>query len=317
MEASHANLTALRATRTPTHANTRAAGALHGPLHAHRVKTTRTSPRARKHAQRHYRAVPCASALCWHPMAVPSRPHQPRASRTTRARRTTTHAATRAPQCTSHCSLRPLLRRLHPLQAPYRTGARRARQDASPRGARGGTPRAQATAHALRHPTRAAAQPAAGGAAALPVLNIQPACSAAPLPPRACTTQILHCTRRARGTLRARSAIRSVCCPVCLHTAQSTCKEPKVHVHAAQSPHSDAARTPRQSPASRRASACRTQYCAHCSIFVTKRKQKPPHRGHRNPKKILNKTTPKIPKRKGERRARKNILPKFLRQSTF
>ena len=44
----------------------------------------------------------------------------------------------------------------------------------------------------------------------------------APQPPRACTTQILHCTRRARGTLRARSAIRSVCCPVCLHTAQST-----------------------------------------------------------------------------------------------
>ena len=102
MEASHANLTALRATRTPTHANTRAAGALHDPLHAHRVKTARTSPRARKHAQRHFRAVPCASALCWHPMAVPSRPHQPRASRTTRARRTTTHAATRAPQCTSH-----------------------------------------------------------------------------------------------------------------------------------------------------------------------------------------------------------------------
>ena len=102
MEASHANLTALRATRTPTHANTRAAGALHDPLRAHRVKTARTSPRARKHAQRHYRAVPCASALCWHPMAVPSRPHQPRASRTTRARRTTTHAATRAPQCTSH-----------------------------------------------------------------------------------------------------------------------------------------------------------------------------------------------------------------------
>ena len=193
----------------------------------------------------------------------------------------------------------------------HHTAPERDAPDASPRGARGGTPRAQATAHALRHPTRAAAQPAAGGAAALPVLNIQPACSAAPLPPRACTTQILHCTRRARGTLRARSAIRSVCCPVCLHTAQSTCKEPKVHVHAAQSPHSDAARTPRQSPASRRASACRTQYCAHCSIFVTKRKQKPPHRGHRNPKKILNKTTPK---RKGERRARKNILPKFLRQ---
>ena len=117
-------------TGTPTlpHAEPRAAGALHDPLHAHRVKTARTSPRARKHAQRHFRAVPCASALCWHPMAVPSRPHQPRASRTTRARRTTTHAATRAPQCTSHCSLRPLHKRLHLLQAPYRTGARRDRQ---------------------------------------------------------------------------------------------------------------------------------------------------------------------------------------------
>ena len=149
MEASHANLTALRATRTPTHANTRAAGALHGPLHAHRVKTTRTSPRARKHAQRHYRAVPCASALCWHPMAVPSRPHQPRASRTTRARRTTTHAATRAPQCTSHCSLRPLLRRLHLLQAPYRTGARRARRFTARRARR----------HAARAGHRARAPP--------------------------------------------------------------------------------------------------------------------------------------------------------------
>ena len=156
MEASHANLTALRATRTPTHANTRAAGASHALLQAHRVKTTRTSPRARKHAQRHFRAVSSAQALCWRPMAVPRRPHQPRASRTTRARRTTTHAATRAPQHTSHCSLRPLHKRLHLLQAPYRTGARRDRQDASPRGARGGTPRAQATEHALRYPSRAA-----------------------------------------------------------------------------------------------------------------------------------------------------------------
>ena len=50
--------------------------------------------------------------------------------------------------------------RLHLLQAPYRTGARRARQDASPRGARGGTPRAQATEHALRYPSRAAVQTA-------------------------------------------------------------------------------------------------------------------------------------------------------------
>ena len=119
-------------------------------------------------------------------MAVPRRPHQPRASRTTRARRTTTHAATRAPQCTSHCSLRPLHKRLHLLQAPYRTGARRDRQDASPRGARGGTPRAQATEHALRYPSRAAVQSACS-------LHSSPACSehsarvlrTAPLPPRA------------------------------------------------------------------------------------------------------------------------------------
>ena len=90
-------------TGTPTlpHAEPRAAGALHDPLHAHRVKNARTSPRARKHAQRHFRAVPCASALCWRPMAVPRRPHQPRAPRTTRASRISTHAATRAPQHTS------------------------------------------------------------------------------------------------------------------------------------------------------------------------------------------------------------------------
>ena len=67
--------------------------------------------------------------------------------------------------------------------------------------------------------------------AALPVLNIQPACSAL----RPCRLAPgLHCTRRARGTLRARSAIRSVRCPVCLHTAQSThcqpaCTHSKVH----------------------------------------------------------------------------------------
>ena len=70
---------------TLVHAAPRAAGASHALLHAHRVKTTRTSPRARKHAQRHFRAVSCTSALCWHPMAAPSRPHQPPASRTTRA----------------------------------------------------------------------------------------------------------------------------------------------------------------------------------------------------------------------------------------
>ena len=74
MEASHANLTALRATRTPTHANTRAAGASHALLQAHRVKTLRTSPRARKHAQRHFRAVP----MCVCPVLAPhGRPAPP------------------------------------------------------------------------------------------------------------------------------------------------------------------------------------------------------------------------------------------------
>ena len=84
-----------------SHANTRAAGAPHALLHAHRVKTARTSPRARKHTRSAQNPVSCASALCWRPMAVPRRPHQPRAPRTTRASRISTHAATRAPQHTS------------------------------------------------------------------------------------------------------------------------------------------------------------------------------------------------------------------------
>ena len=209
-------------------------------------------------------------------MAVPRRPHQLRAPRTTRASRISTHAATRAPQHTS-----PALPRLFAPCAGsahcfwhLTSGCTRTRReydaDSAPRKARTHA-RTRTRAHPLRllHSLSACLHTQHSEHSAR-VLRT------APLPPRACTTQILHCTRRARGTLRAHSAIRSVCCPVCLHTAQSTCKEPKVHVHAAQSPHSDAARTPRQSPASRRASACRTQYCAHCSIFVTKRKQKPP-----------------------------------------
>ena len=68
---------------------------------AHRVKTARTSPRARKHTRSAQKPVSCASALCWRPIAVPRRPHQPRAPRTTRASRISTHAATRAPQHTS------------------------------------------------------------------------------------------------------------------------------------------------------------------------------------------------------------------------
>ena len=70
------------------------------------MKTARTSPRARKHAQRLSELCPCASALCWRPMAVPRRPHQLRAPRTTRGSRISTHAATRAPQHTSPAHLR-------------------------------------------------------------------------------------------------------------------------------------------------------------------------------------------------------------------
>ena len=164
-------------------------------------------------------------------MAVPSRPHQPRASRTTRARRTTTHAATRAPQCTSPEVYAHLHRRLHLLQAPCRTGARHARQDSSPRGARGGTPRAQATELALRYPSRAAVQSACR-------LHSSPACSehsarvlrAAPLPPRAWSAlheaRAWHAARTLRhpfsplSSLPAHSTEHTL--PACLHTQQST-----------------------------------------------------------------------------------------------
>ena len=225
------NHPALRAYSELPHANTRAAGASHALLHAHRVKTARTSPRARKHTSSAQKPGSWAQALCWRPMAGPRRPHQPRASRTTRARRTTTHAATRAPQCTSHCSLRPLHKRLHLLQAPYRTGARRDRQDASPRGARGGTPRAQATELALRYPSRAAVQSACR-------LHSSPACSehsarvlrAAPLPPRAWSAlheaRAWHAARTLRhpfsplSSLPAHSTEHTL--PACLHTQQST-----------------------------------------------------------------------------------------------
>ena len=65
---------ALRAYSALPHANTRAAGASHALLQAHRVKTARTSPRARKHAQRHFRAVP----MCVCPVLAPhGRPAPP------------------------------------------------------------------------------------------------------------------------------------------------------------------------------------------------------------------------------------------------
>ncbi len=139
-------------TGTPTlpHANTRAAGASHALLHAHRVKTARTSPRARKHAQRHFRAVPCASALCWRPMAGPRRPHQPRASRTTRPRRTTTHADARA---AVHLSLQsaPIAQAPAPSSGtiPHRSATRPARRFTARRARR----------HAARAGHRARAPP--------------------------------------------------------------------------------------------------------------------------------------------------------------
>ena len=205
--------------------------------------------------------------MCASPVLAPhGRPAPPapatRPSHHRRASRISTHAATRAPQHTS-----PALPRLFAPCAGsahcfwhLTSGCTRTRReydaDSAPRKARTHA-RSRTRAHplSLLHSLSAClhTQHTAPSARVL---------RTAPLPPRAC----LHCTRRARGTLRARSAIRSVRCPVCLHTAQSTCIEPKVHVHAAQSPHGDAARTPRQSPASRRARACRTQYCAHCII---------------------------------------------------
>ena len=93
--------------RTPTRAKyTRAAGGA-PPLMPfsthHRVKTARTSPRARnrKHTRSAQKPVSWTQALCWRPM-WPSRAAriQLRAPRTPRASRMSTHAATRAPQHT-------------------------------------------------------------------------------------------------------------------------------------------------------------------------------------------------------------------------
>ena len=170
--------------------------------------------------------LPCAGAP-W-PARAARTSHAPLAPPDPGARPLT---PTRAPQCTSHCSQRPLHKRLHLLQAPYRTGARRDRQDASPRGARGGTPRAQATELALRYPSRAAVQSACR-------LHSSPACSehsarvlrAAPLPPRAWSAlheaRAWHAARTLRhpfsplSSLPAHSTEHTL--PACLHTQQST-----------------------------------------------------------------------------------------------
>ena len=238
-------------TGTPTlpHAEPRAAGASHALLQAHRVKTARTSPRARKHEQRHFRAVPCASTLCWRPMAVPRRPHQLRASRTTRASRISTHAATCAPQHTS-----PALPRLFAPCAGsahcfwhLTSGCTRTRReydaDAAPRKARTHArtrARARTRAHLLSllhsltaclhtHHTAPCARTALNDAARTP----QPALHEA---------RAWHAARtHARTSARARSS--ALCCtdrqPACTHS---------VELYSTMGTHTpnDAARTPQQ-----------------------------------------------------------------------
>ena len=150
-------------------------------------------------------------------MAVPRRPHQPRAPRTTRASRISTHAATRAPQHTSPAHLR--------LFAPCAgsadcfwhliSGCTRTRReydaDSAPRKAR---------THAR---TRTRAHPLSllhSLSACLHTQHTAPSARVlhtAPLPPRAC----LHCTRRARGTLRARTPARARARALPLSAAQT------------------------------------------------------------------------------------------------
>ena len=226
-----------------SHANTRAAGAPHALLHAHRVKTARTSPRAREHTLRAQKPVSCASALCWRPMAVPRRPHQPRAPRTTRASRISTHAATRAPQHTS-----PALPRLFAPCAGsahcfwhLTSGCTRTRREYDAESA----PR-KARTHAR---TRTRAHPLSlmhSLSACLHTQHTAPSARVlhtAPLPPRAC----LHCTRRARGTLRARTPARARARAQPLSAAQ-TASLPAHTAYSTMGTHTpnDAARTPQQ-----------------------------------------------------------------------
>jgi len=238
-------------TGTPTlpHAEPRAAGASHALLHAHRVKTARTSPRARKHAQRHFRAVPCASALCWRPMAGPRRPHQPRASRTTRPRRTTTHADARrsAPltAVSAHCTSACTFFRHHTaperdatgktLHREARAAARRARRPPS-----------------SRYVTRAGLLCSlhADCTAALLVLNIQPACPrCAPAATRlVCTARGARVARCAHAPPSVQSAVQSVCTQHRAHTASLPAHTAKYTAYSTMCTHTpnDAARTPQQ-----------------------------------------------------------------------
>ena len=113
--------------------------------------------------------------------------------------------------------------------------------------------------------------------AALPVLNHSArVLRCAPAASR------LHDADPALHEARAWHAARALRHPFSLlsslpaHSTEHTHMQAKVHAHVhvcllctPRSPRTgDAARTPRQSPASRRARACRTQYCAQCIIFL-------------------------------------------------
>ena len=188
------------------HANTRAAGASHALLHAHRVKTARTSPRARKHAQRHFRAVP----MCVCPVLAPhGRPAPPAPATRLSHHQSQAHDHSRHDERAAvnpTDSLRLLPGACTLFQAPCPTRARRARHDAAP-------PReARAAARRARRPprTRPAIRPdllhslLAGYAADL--LDTQHTRTLAPPDHCAadCTPRQPRSTRRgARGTPRA------------------------------------------------------------------------------------------------------------------
>ena len=167
----------------------------------------------------------------------------------------------------------------------------RARPDASPRGARGGTPRAQATEHALRYPSRAAVQSACR-------LHSSPACSEpfsprAPLRPcRLAPARRRSCTARGARVARCARAPPSQC------AVQSACTQRRAHARnprymcTPRSPRTAMQPAPRDSRLPHVEPAPAARSSAHCSIFVTKRKQKsktktstPPEKISTNPKK--------------------------------
>ena len=239
------NHPALRAYSELPHANTRAAGASHALLHAHRVKTARTSPRARKHTSSAQKPVSWAQAQCWRPMAVPRRPHRLRASRALPepgARPLTPRRTRRSAPLTevyAHCTGACTFFRHHAAPervAPGRTLHREAR--AAARRARRPPSTLSVTRAGLLCSLHAACT------AALPVLNIQPACSAlrtcrlAPV----CTARGARVARcaHARPHERARALNRSLLHrpPACLHT-QHTAPWARIRLTTQPAPHNN------------------------------------------------------------------------------